>query len=36
MKDSMSMEELKETLLQTAEESIKEFKLTDTEQEEEI
>lgn len=36
MKDSMSMEELKETLLQTAEESIKEFKLTDTEQEEDI
>ncbi|MFL0252041.1 PTS sugar transporter subunit IIA [Clostridium neuense] len=36
MKDSMGMEELKETLLQTANESIKEFKLTDTEQEDDI
>lgn len=36
MKDSMSMEELKETLLETAVESIKEFKLTDTEQDDDI
>ncbi|MDD3224500.1 MAG: PTS fructose transporter subunit IIA [Clostridium sp.] len=33
MKDSMSMEELKKTLFETAAESIKEFKLLDTEEE---
>ncbi|PJI07489.1 MULTISPECIES: PTS sugar transporter subunit IIA [Clostridium] len=36
MKDYMSMEELKKTLFETAAESIKEFKLTDTDQEEDI
>lgn len=36
MKDSMEREELKKTLFETAEEAIKEFKLVDTEQEEEI
>ncbi|MDV3427745.1 MAG: PTS fructose transporter subunit IIA [Bacillota bacterium] len=36
MKDSMDMEEFKETLLRESKEAIKEFKLLDTEQEEDI
>jgi len=36
MKDSMGMEEFKETLLRESKEAIKEFKLSDTEQEEDI
>lgn len=36
MKDSMDMEDLKNTLVEEAKESIKEFKLLDTENEEDI